>query len=587
MVRSYKRKPGARRYRDFTKTQLKAAIRDVTDGMALRKAEEKHGVPRSSIRRARWLEHRQHPGHPTALTEVEEKEVVRLAVVTAQWGYPLDKGDIKLLIQTYLNKEGRTISMFKNNLPGDEWCRSFLLRHTELSTRKCSNVKRSRGEVSREHINEFFTEFGEVLEGVEPGNLINYDESNICDDPGAATVITKKGVKRVSRILDATKQSTSFMMTAAADGTTLPLYVVYKATNLYDSWCKGGPPNCHYNRTKSGWFDATTFQDWFEKVPLPYFQQREGKKVMVGDNLSSHLSAKVIEMCEENDINFVFLPPNSTHLLQPLDVAVFRPLKRMWKKILLEKKEKKKGTGVALPKDKIPEALKELMLGMQPTMATNIKSGFKKAGMIPVNPAEVLSEIPQEEPSTATEELENSLVLYLKKKRFSDENMTERRKKKKLKVVPGKSVTSADLESSDEEDTQGLEEEMKRVMDEDSDLELDAEESSDEEDKENWKGIQPFTKDHREGSFVLVKTPTTKKPLFEVGKTLGQSAAGRNKLDVKMMRSYKMSATDFVWLENPDIRTLTSMSIVGSISNPTTTRYGVLKFAVNKKQWNQ
>ena len=114
MVRSYKRKPGARRYRDFTKTQLKAAIRDVTDGMALRKAEEKHGVPRSSIRRARWLEHRQHPGHPTALTEVEEKEVVRLAVVTAQWGYPLDKGDIKLLIQTYLNKEGRTISMFKS-----------------------------------------------------------------------------------------------------------------------------------------------------------------------------------------------------------------------------------------------------------------------------------------------------------------------------------------------------------------------------------------------------------------------------------------------------------------------------------------
>ena len=124
------------------------------------------------------------------------------------------------------------------------------------------------------------------------------------------------------------------------------------------------------------------------------------------------------------------------------------------------------------------------------------------------------------------------------------------------------------------------------MMDEDSDLELDAEESSEEEDKENWKGIQPFTKDHREGSFVLVKTPTTKKPLFEVGKTLGQSAAGRNKLDVKMMRSYKMSATDFVWPENPDIRTLTSMSIVGSISNPTTTRYGVLKFAVNKKQWN-
>ena len=86
-------------------------------------------------------------------------------------------------------------------------------------------------------------------------------------------------------------------------------------------------------RRPPGWFDATTFQNCFEKVPLPYILQRDRKKVIVGDNLSSHLSDKVIEMCKENDINFVFLPPNSTHLLQPFDVAVFCPLKQMWEKV--------------------------------------------------------------------------------------------------------------------------------------------------------------------------------------------------------------------------------------------------------------
>jgi hypothetical protein len=31
---------------------------------------------------------------------------------------------------------------------------------------------------------------------------------------------------------------------------------------------------------------------------------------------------------------FCFLPENSTHLLQPLDVSVFGPLKRRWREVL-------------------------------------------------------------------------------------------------------------------------------------------------------------------------------------------------------------------------------------------------------------
>jgi len=49
------------------------------------------------------------------------------------------------------------------------------------------------------------------------------------------------------------------------------------------------------------------------------------------DNLSSHLTPEVIEKCKEND-----KPPNSTHLTQPLDVALFHPMKMAWRKILGE-----------------------------------------------------------------------------------------------------------------------------------------------------------------------------------------------------------------------------------------------------------
>lgn len=68
---------------------------------------------------------------------------------------------------------------------------------------------------------------------------------------------------------------------------TLPPYVVYKARNLYDIWTVTGPDGTRYNRSKSGWFEATIFEDWFEFLLLPPLKKLEGTKVIIRDNLSS------------------------------------------------------------------------------------------------------------------------------------------------------------------------------------------------------------------------------------------------------------------------------------------------------------
>lgn len=56
-------------------------------------------------------------------------------------------------------------------------------------------------------------------------------------------------------------------------------------------------------------------------------KKTQGKKVIIGDNLTSDINAKVIDLYHENDIYFNDLPPKAIHLLQPLDVAFFRPVK--------------------------------------------------------------------------------------------------------------------------------------------------------------------------------------------------------------------------------------------------------------------
>jgi len=122
------------------------------------------------------------------------------------------------------------------------------------------------------------------------------------------------------------------MFCGNADGEMLPPYIVYKSEAMWSTWTEGGPHGARYNRSKSGWFDSHCFEDWFESLLLPRLKRLQGKKVVIGDNLSSHISVKVLEFCQQNNITFIALPPNSTHLTQPLDVAYFAPMKIMWER---------------------------------------------------------------------------------------------------------------------------------------------------------------------------------------------------------------------------------------------------------------
>lgn len=108
------------------------------------------------------------------------------------------------------------------------------------------------------------------------------------------------------------------MFCGSASGELLPPYVVYKGANVYDSWCTGGPKGTVYTSSPSGWFDMYIFAEWFKKVFLPHVRRLPGSKVLVGDNLASHISLEVIQICREEHIQFICLPPNSTDKMQPL-----------------------------------------------------------------------------------------------------------------------------------------------------------------------------------------------------------------------------------------------------------------------------
>jgi hypothetical protein len=67
----------------------------------------------------------------------------------------------------------------------------------------------------------------------------------------------------------------------------------------------------------------------------------------------------VFQLCRENNISFIALPPNATHLLQPSDVAYFRAMKGEWRTILSFWKETTARSKCATnPKDQFPGLVK-------------------------------------------------------------------------------------------------------------------------------------------------------------------------------------------------------------------------------------
>lgn len=453
MPRNYKPVVGTG-YKQHEPGKIQQAILDLQNGLSLRKTAEKHGIHYSVLYR-HWKKGTgtgnvmKKSGGQTSLSADEETLFVQRLQLCSEWGYPIDSITLRLLVKDFLDRSGRIVKKFKDNLPGRDYVYGFLQRHRdELAIRICQNIKRSRASITPNTINAYFDELTKELEGVPVENIVNYDETNLTDDPGRRKVITRRGTKYPERVMNSSKASTSVMFSASAKGTILPPYVVYKSIHLYHSWTEGGPKGTRYNRTKSGWFDAFCFDDWVSTVALPYFNKLEGKKILIGDNLASHLSLESIRLCEASNVRFIFLPANSTHLTQPLDVAFFRPLKMKWREIL---EEWKKGMGrnePTVPKDKFPALLKKLCDSLK---EANVVSGFKKCGIAPLNRTKVLEMLPGEKQRSQppkdqqqAEAIDNTFKDLLMGLR-QDQTPKMKTIRTKVKVQPGKSIGVEDF----------------------------------------------------------------------------------------------------------------------------------------------
>jgi hypothetical protein len=193
-----------------------------------------------------------------------------------------------------------------------------------------------------------------------------------------------------------------------AAGVVGPPLLIFKSKHLSTGWVPDhAPPDWSFTTSKSGWTSDSHGYQWLTEVFEPWSRQRlpdpAARRMLIMDGHSSHVTARVISFCMQNAIDLLIMPPHCSHVLQPLDVSVFAPLKRA-----LGKETDKVAR---LDSSRIARVQwTEMYIRAHKTAfsMSNICSGWRATGLYPLYPGVVLDKVGGVQQSTSEGEGDNS-----------------------------------------------------------------------------------------------------------------------------------------------------------------------------------
>lgn len=217
----------------------------------------------------------------------------------------------------------------------------------------------------------------------DPKRVFNADESAFFLCPKGEKVLGIRGQKNVYEIhTGSDKENLTVLVNANADNTVAPTLVVYPGQRLPSNLKLTFPPGWDLSRSESGWINGEVFFEYFANTFYKWLQQQKFvfPIVMFLDGHKSHMTFYLSKFCSDHDIILISLPPNCTHVLQPLDVALFKPLKSGWAKAVHN--WRMKNDGERLTKYNFAPMLNQVLEDC--TSGSTLANGFRRCGLCPL-----------------------------------------------------------------------------------------------------------------------------------------------------------------------------------------------------------
>ena len=355
------------------------------EGVSVRKASEMFGVPKSSLhdRTSGKVQHGSRAGRMPYLTPKEEKELVNFLLKCASMGYPHTLSQILGIVQQTIEFKGI------NEKVTHGWWQRFCQRHTDISLRTAIPLGLARAKATdRECINKYFELLEVTLKDNKifnnPSRIFNCDETGMPLSPKGVKVVAKTGAKSVSAVTGDTKTQVTVLACCCANGSIIPPFVIFDRKTLNPELTTGEIPGTIYGLSKNGWINQELFMYWFYQHFLPSISPVRPMLLLM-DGHSSHYNPDMITVAAEEKIILFTLPPNTTHLSQPLDKGPFSPLKTAWKQVCHDFHTKNPGRVVTRYdfSSLFGDAWKRAMT------QSNVIAGFRTTGVCPFSPEKI------------------------------------------------------------------------------------------------------------------------------------------------------------------------------------------------------
>ena len=269
----------------------------------------------------------------TILTSDEEQQLVEWALHMAQIGYGQTRRQICEMVKRIMDQTKRP-NPFTNNRPGKDWWYAFLRRHPKLAMRQPQPLEAARAvSCTPAVLDRWFAEFEQFLLQYDlydkPHRIWNCDESGFPLCPKTGKVLTTQGIRNVYHVTGNGKEQVTTLCAVSAAGGVIPPMHVFPGERFTYNPLEGGIDGAYCGKSSNGWMTQELFFGWISGHFAIKISPERPVCLLV-DGHSSHIDLDVSNFCRANGILLYCLPPHTTHVLQPLDVGFFSPLKRSW-----------------------------------------------------------------------------------------------------------------------------------------------------------------------------------------------------------------------------------------------------------------
>ena len=279
----------------------------------------------------------------------------------------------------------------------DAWGARFLARHPEFTVRKSKPIANKRKWAHNPvDLKAWFYRFRNALMnyGISPQDVYNFDETGFSVGMGGAQrILTRYSNQTVFHKSSSKKEHITSVETIAGDGFALPPFVILSAkTHIHKFYFEGGfSDDTAVDMSETGYMNEELVLPYLEHFNKYSIKRRLGKwRMLLFDGLKAHRTDYFVGYCWQQHIVPIKLPPHATHLLQPLDVVAFQPLKHHHRKAI------DRALRLGIYEFNRVEFIAAFQKMRTDTFTVStVKSSWREAGLIPFDPDKVLERITQ------------------------------------------------------------------------------------------------------------------------------------------------------------------------------------------------